>query len=68
MTMKKPEAHHKSAETRSSTDCLKLECEEYLRNQRGLSERTRYHCWRLADRFPQSRFNGDSGDLSNYRR
>jgi integrase/recombinase XerD len=62
--MKNPEARHRSEDTTSSTDCLRLEYEEYLRNQRGLSERTIYHCWRLADRFLQFRFNGDSRDLS----
>jgi multidrug efflux pump subunit AcrA (membrane-fusion protein) len=37
---------------------LKLEYEEYLRNQRGLSERSIYHCWRFADRFLAFRFKG----------
>jgi hypothetical protein len=64
MTMKNPEARHRSEDRTSSTDCLRLEYEEYLRNQRGLSERTIYHCWRLANRFLQFRFNGDSRDLS----
>jgi hypothetical protein len=53
MTMKNPEARHRSEDRTSSTDCLRLEYEEYLRNQRGLSDRTIYHCWRLADRFLQ---------------
>ena len=35
---------------------LKAEYENYLRNQRGLSERTIYHCWRFADRFVTFRF------------
>jgi site-specific recombinase XerD len=35
---------------------LKAEYETYLRNQRGLSERTIYHCWRFADRFVTFRF------------
>ena len=29
---------------------LRQEYEEYLRVQRGLSERSIYHCWRFADR------------------
>jgi site-specific recombinase XerD len=62
--MKNPEARHRGEDSTSSTDCLRLEYEEYLRNQRGLSERTIHHCWRLADRFLQFRFNGDSRDLS----
>jgi integrase len=37
---------------------LRHEYEEYLRNQRGLSERTIYHCWRFADRFQQFRLIG----------
>ena len=32
---------------------LKLEYEDYLRNQRGLSEKSVYDCWRFADRFPE---------------
>ncbi len=43
---------------------LKLEYEEYLRNQRGLSERSIYHCWRFADRFLAFRFKGKDRDLS----
>ena len=35
---------------------LRREYEEYLRVQRGLSERTIYHCWRFADRFLEFRF------------
>jgi hypothetical protein len=31
---------------------LKRDYEIYLRRQRGLSERTIFHSWRLADRFP----------------
>jgi hypothetical protein len=42
-------------DAKSSNDPLKLEYEDYLRNQRGLSERTIYHCWRFADRFLQFR-------------
>ena len=43
---------------------LKLEYEEYLRNQRGLSERSIYHCWRFADRFLAFRFKDKDRDLS----
>jgi site-specific recombinase XerD len=43
---------------------LKLEYEEYLRRQRGLSERTIFHCWRFADRFLTFCFQGGDGDLS----
>ena len=35
---------------------LKLEYEAYLGDQRDLSDRTIYHCWRFADRFPTFRF------------
>ena len=44
---------------------LKTEYEDYLRGQRGLSERTIYHCWRFADRFITFRFKGRPCDLSN---
>ena len=37
---------------------LRQEYEEYLRVQRGLSERSIYHCWRFADRFIAFRFKG----------
>ena len=43
---------------------LKLEYEDYLRNQRGLSEKSIYDCWRFADRFLNFRFKGRSPDLS----
>ena len=43
---------------------LKRDYETYLRRQRGLSERTIYHCWRHADRFLEFRFGEDVGDLS----
>jgi len=46
-----------------SNDPLKLEYEDCLRNQRGLSELTIYHCWRFADRFLQFRFGGKTRDL-----
>jgi site-specific recombinase XerD len=43
---------------------LKAEYEDYLRVQRGLSERSIYHCWRFADRFIAFRFKGKPCDLS----
>jgi len=43
---------------------LKTEYEDHLRGQRGLSERTIYHCWRFADRFITFRFKGRPCDLS----
>ena len=43
---------------------LKREYEEYLRVQRGLSERTICHCWRHADRFLTFRFAGQVVDPS----
>jgi len=38
---------------------LRRNYEDYLRRQRGLSERTIGHCWRFADRFLDFRF-GDA--------
>lgn len=43
---------------------LKLEYEDYLRGQRGLSEKSIYDCWRFADRFLNFRFKGKHPDLS----
>ena len=43
---------------------LKRDYETYLRCQRGLSERTIYHCWRYADRFLRFHFGEEVGDLS----
>lgn len=43
---------------------LRREYETYLRSQRGLSERTIFHCWRYADRFLDFRFGDEVGDLS----
>jgi site-specific recombinase XerD len=43
---------------------LRREYEEYLRRQRGLSERTIPHCWRLADRFLEFRFGDAVGNLA----
>jgi integrase/recombinase XerD len=42
---------------------LRRDYEDYLRGQRGLSERTIYHCWRFADRFLDHRFGDQDDDL-----
>lgn len=42
---------------------LRRDYEAYLRRQRGLSERTIFHCWRFADRFLDFRFGEAIGDL-----
>lgn len=43
---------------------LKRDYEDYLRRQRGLSEKTILECWRLAVRFLNFRFEGEADDLS----
>lgn len=43
---------------------LRRDYETYLRRQRGLSERTIFHCWRYADRFLDFRFGDKTGDLA----
>jgi integrase/recombinase XerD len=43
---------------------LRRDYEEYLRCQRGLSERTIRDCWLLAARFLRFRFGDEMGDLS----
>jgi integrase/recombinase XerD len=43
---------------------LKSAYEEYLRRQRGLSDRTIFHSWRLADRFLTFRFGKELGNLA----
>lgn len=43
---------------------LRSDYEDYLRRQRGLSERTIFHCWRFADRFLDFRFDEEGEDLS----
>jgi integrase/recombinase XerD len=48
----------------SARACLKRDYEQYLRRQRGLSERTIFHAWRIADRFLQFRFGDEIGELS----
>jgi integrase/recombinase XerD len=45
-------------------ETLRLEYEDYLRSQRGLSEKSIYDCWRFADRFLNFRFKGRRPDLS----
>src|SRR6266852_2619620 len=62
--MRKSQVGIELEDAKSSNDPLKLEYEDYLRNQRGLSERTIYHCWRFADRFLHFRFKGRPCDLS----
>jgi integrase/recombinase XerD len=42
---------------------LRRDYEAYLRRQRGLSERTIFHSWRLADRFLTFRFGVEDPDL-----
>jgi site-specific recombinase XerD len=42
---------------------LRRDYEDYLRHQRGLSERTIGHCWRFADRFLSFRFGDAEVDL-----
>ena len=41
--------------------------EDYLRRQRGLSDRSIYHCWRLADRFLDHRSGDRDDDLQRIR-
>jgi hypothetical protein len=43
---------------------LRQDYETYLRRQHGLSERTIFHSWRIADRFLEFRFGDEAGDLS----
>ena len=47
----------------TDSERLRREYEEYLRVQRGLSERTVYHCWRFADRFLEFRFPGAAAEF-----
>ena len=44
---------------------LKREYETYLRDQRGLSTDTIYHCLRFYDRFLTAKFGPDLGDLNS---
>jgi site-specific recombinase XerD len=48
----------------TARDRLRRDYEDYLRHQRGLSERTIFHCWRFADRFLAFRFPAEEGDQS----
>ena len=43
---------------------LRVDYEEYLVRQRGISPRTIYHSWRFADRFLDHRFGSDETDLA----
>lgn len=43
---------------------LKRAYEEYLHRQRGVSERTIFHSWRIADRFLTFRFGEELGNLA----
>jgi integrase/recombinase XerD len=42
---------------------LRREFEDYLRRDRGLSERSIYDCWRMADRFLDHRFGERTDEL-----
>lgn len=44
-------------------EALRRDYEDYLRRQRGLSDRSIYHCWRIADRFLDHRFGDQDDDL-----
>jgi len=46
-------------------DRLRTEYETYLREQRGLTEATIYHCVRFLDRFLTFRFGASLGDLND---
>ena len=46
---------------------LRGDYEDYLRRQRGLSERTIGHCWRFADRFLDFRFGKADVEMSAIR-
>jgi integrase/recombinase XerD len=52
-----------TAKDRART-ALRREYERYLRQQRGLSERTIFHAWRVAERFLVFRFGEEIGDLA----
>jgi site-specific recombinase XerD len=58
---------HQRSDIMQALQTLKTEYEAYLRHQRGLSERTIYHCWRFADRFITFRFKGKSPNFSKIR-
>lgn len=48
----------------TALDRLREEYEAYLRNQRGLSDATIYHCLRFLERFMAFRFGETLGDLN----
>jgi integrase/recombinase XerD len=49
----------------TALELLHQEYDAYLRNQRGLSERTIYHCHRFMDRFIAFRFDNALGNLND---
>lgn len=51
--------------TPTALDCLRTEYEAYLRNQRGLSKATIYHCVRFLERFMAFRFGEEIGCLDD---
>ena len=61
--MRKSHVRIEREDATSSNDHLKRDYEDYLRRQRGLSEKTIFHCWRFADRFLRSA-SGTCRDLS----
>jgi site-specific recombinase XerD len=65
--MTKHEARKDAATSAAANEHLRLEYEDYLRVQRGLSERTIFHSWRFADRFLAFRFGEEARDLAQIR-
>jgi len=53
-----------SAKVPTAMDSLREEYDGYLRNQRGLSEPTIYHCMHFLERFMNFRFGKTLGDLN----
>jgi site-specific recombinase XerD len=51
--------------TPTAVERLRAEYETYLREQRGLTEATIYHCARFLDRFMTFRFGATLGDLND---
>jgi site-specific recombinase XerD len=62
--MRKSEAPSNRAASHATDERLRLEYEDYLRNQRGLSEKSIYDCRRFADRFLHFRFKRRRPNLS----
>jgi site-specific recombinase XerD len=54
----------KQTPPRNARDALRQDYEDYLRHQRGLTEQTIYHSWRLADRFLVFRFGDRNRSLA----